>query len=109
MNRLDETGDYWVILQVEPDAGEFAHGGDPVRGELVEGADAGEQQQLRRVDGAAREDHLARAPGNLLVCSVAVGDTDGARAVDQHARDLGAGGDGQVWAPERGTQVGVGG
>ena len=107
MDRLDERGDHRVVLQVEPDAGELANRPDPVPGELVERTDTGEQQQLRRVYGAAGKDHFAPAAGDFLLRAPAVGNTDGACAIEQHTRDVGAGGDGEVRAPQRGTQIGV--
>ena len=53
--------DLEVVLEVLADARQVVHGVDAERLELVGVADAGELQQLRRVDRAAAEDHLAGA------------------------------------------------
>ena len=76
--------DLEVVLQVLADAREVVDDVDPERLELARVADAGELQQLRRVDRAAAEDHLAGLdplrpdPARDL-------DADRPRAVEEHA------------------------
>jgi hypothetical protein len=55
--------DLEVVLQVLADAGQVVHDVDAERLEVVRVADAGELQQLRRVDRAAAQDHLAGGDG----------------------------------------------
>ncbi|MDT4848307.1 hypothetical protein FQZ97_823940 [compost metagenome] len=50
--------DVLVILQVLADAGQLVVQRDAVAGEFGSRANAGQHQQLRRVDGAGAEDHL---------------------------------------------------
>ena len=75
-----------MVLQVLADAREVVHDADAERLELGRVADPGDLQQLRRVDRAAAEDHLARLdplgpdPARYL-------DPDRARAVEQDAVD----------------------
>ena len=71
-----------MVLQVLADAGQVVHDVDAERRELRGVADAGELQQLRRVDRAAAEDHLARA--DRLAADL---DADGARALEHDAVD----------------------
>ena len=54
-----------MVLEVSSDAGERVHHRDAVALELVGRADAGEEEELRRVVGAAAEDHLALGLGSL--------------------------------------------
>ena len=49
-----------MILQIRADAGMIGNDGDAVLAQKLRGADAGELQNLRRVDRAGGEDHLAR-------------------------------------------------
>ena len=48
-----------MVLQVRPDAGKIDRDVDAMTAQLVRRADAGQHQQLRRVERAARQDHLA--------------------------------------------------
>jgi hypothetical protein len=71
-------------------------------------ADAGELQQLRRVDGAAGQDHFTG--GDLMGLAVAaVGDAGGHVALEVDLGDEGPGQDGQVLPAELRPQVGAGG
>ena len=100
----DERGD--VILQVLADAAQGDSHRDSLRAELVGVADPGQHQQLRRVDRAAREDHLTLRPHDGLLAMADVLDADDTRAVEQqpgHQRlDL----HGQVGARQRRAQIG---
>jgi hypothetical protein len=84
-------------------------GGLQVRGV----ADARELQQLRRVDGAAAQNHLAARPHLLHLAALHHLDADGAQrivaAFKQDAGDLGMGLQRQIGALERRAQVGHGG
>ena len=51
--------DLVAVLQVAADAGQVDAHGDAVRAQLRGRADARQHQQLRRVEGAAAQDHLA--------------------------------------------------
>jgi hypothetical protein len=77
-----------------------------VRAQLVEIADARQHQQLRRVDRAARENHLTLRPHDGLLAMPDVFDADDTGAVEQqpgHQRlDL----HGQVAARQRRAQIG---
>ncbi len=52
-----------VVLQVAADAGQLVHRVDTVAFQFLRIADPGQLQQLRRVDGAAGQDHLAGLDG----------------------------------------------
>ena len=54
-----------MVLEVFPDFRRFGHHGNAVLAQQVRRADAGELEQLRRLDGAGREDHLALGTGRL--------------------------------------------
>lgn len=105
---LDQEADRHMVVEVETDTRQVAQRLDPVLGELLGGPDAGEEQQLRRVDGPTANHHLVCAARNPLGGPVAVGDTDRSRALEQHARGVGAGDDGEIRPVERRPQVGVG-
>src|SRR5262245_61510060 len=66
--------------------------------------DAGQLQELRRTDGARRENHFTLGLGILLFIAVPELETDRALAVE--AQDLGMGicEDVQVWPRHRGAQ-----
>src|SRR3546814_11541321 len=53
--------DLQVVLQVLADARQVVRDGDALRLQFVGRADAGQQQHLRRVDGAAGADQIGRA------------------------------------------------
>ena len=74
-----------MVLQVRADAGAVGDDRDAVLGEVRRRADAGEHQQLRRVDRGGGEDHLGAGLDHLA--GVAAGDLDagGAAVGDDHA------------------------
>ena len=73
--------DLEVILQVLADARQVVHDRDAERLELARVPDAGELQQLRRVDRAAAEDDLLRAD-HLRLAAVHDLDPDRARPLE---------------------------
>ena len=72
-------------------------------------ADAGELQQLRRVDRAGADDHLAGGARLALLAIHGVAHADAALAVEQQAFGQRVGLDGQVRPPARGIEVADGG
>ena len=78
-----------MILQVFADAGQIQLHLDAVLRQLAGGADAGGQQQHRRVDGAAGQDQLAPR-ADALDFSVALDlDANRAAALEQDFSDMG--------------------
>jgi hypothetical protein len=75
-----------VILQVRADAWHVGDHLDAVLAQQIGRADAGELQQLRRVECAAREDHLAAGARDVRGAVLAVFDADRAAAFEQDAR-----------------------
>jgi hypothetical protein len=66
------------------------------------GADARQHQHLRRVDGPAAQDDLARGAQHVLAGPVAIGDADGAAILDHHAHHLRPGDEAEVAVPLQG-------
>ncbi len=66
----------------------------------------GEHQQLRRVVGAATEDHLALGAQLLQLAELARLDPDRTLALEEHAVDVHVGHHGQVGPLTRRVQVG---
>src|SRR5690606_21988710 len=58
-----QGADVEVVLQVGADPGGVVQHLDPVMSQVVGRADAREHQQLRRIDGAPAQQHLAPGPG----------------------------------------------
>ena len=74
-------------MEVAPDARHVGDHVEPVLAQVVGRPDAGEQQELRRADGAAREQHLA----GLAALDPTVArplDADAARAREQQPARL---------------------
>ena len=95
LDVLDASGEARrvVVAQVLADTCERMADGNAVLLQQRRWTDAGELQQLRRIVGAAGEDHLAAgAHGHVLAAASAdaVGDADGALALKQQFRDVGA-------------------
>ena len=85
-----------MILQVLSDARQMVHRGDAV---LLQGrrvADAGQHQELRRLERAGAQDHLAPRADLLRLVALPVFDADGALAVEQDARRVRLGLDAEV-------------
>ena len=101
--------EFEVILQVRADAGAVGDYGDAVRGEFGAGADAGEFEQLHRVDRAAGEDHLAGGVDFVVLAVAVIGDAGGFGAFEQDFRREGVFDDGEVGAFSGGVEIGFGG
>ena len=97
-----------VVAQVLPHAGEFVDDGDAHFAQVVGGADAGEEQQLRGGDGAAADDDFAAGDGEAFAAAVHLY-AHGAFAVKEDAAGVDVGADGEVEAVARQVEVGEGG
>ena len=62
LRRVDHQHHVDVVVQVRADAGQVVHHGDAVLLQLRARADARQHQQLRRLQRAGAQQHLARAP-----------------------------------------------
>jgi hypothetical protein len=109
LRALVDDGDGQVVLEVAADAGPVRDHLDAVLGGVVRGADAGEHEQLRGVDGAATEDDLRLGFDLGPVAALLVLDAGGPPAVEQHPRHPRARLGGQLRPAKRRLQVGVGG
>ena len=87
-----------MILQVLSDAGQMMRGGDAVLGQRGRVADAGQHQQLRGLERAGGQDHLAAGADLLRLLALPVFDADRALALEQDAGGLRAGLDAQICA-----------
>ena len=97
--------DLEVVLEVLTDAGQVVDQVDAEAGKVVLVADAGELEQLRGVDGAAAQDHLARGDA-AGPAGAEIVDADGALALEPDAGAERERVDGQVLAVPHGVQVG---
>ena len=88
-------------------AGQVGDDVDAVLARWAAGPDAGEHQQLRAVDRAAAEQHLARRRGRDLAAAGAVGHPGGAAALDHDAGGERAGLDVEVLAVAHRLEVGL--
>ncbi len=82
--------DVLVILQVEPDPWQRVAGNDPVARKLLGRADAGQQQQLRRVDRPGAQDHFPACQQLPDPAVLADFHTAGTSALQQHPVGQGA-------------------
>src|SRR3546814_2562096 len=73
-----------VVLQVGADAGAVGHDRDAVSTQLRFRADAGQHQQLRRVDRTAAEDHFPRGPVADCLAPAGTGDRKSTRLNSSH-------------------------
>ena len=96
-----------VILEILADTRAFAKHLDAVLTQQRAGADTRELQQLRRVDRATTEDHLARRARLEHTTVASIGDTHRAAALEQHAHDVCPAHHPQVGARPRRFQVGA--
>ena len=98
-----------VVAEVLADRGLVEQHLDFAHRQVLGRADAGEHQQLRRVEGAAAEDHLALGAQLLRLAELARLDPDRAGALEEHPVDVHEGHHGQVRPLHRRVQVGDGG
>ena len=102
---------YWhahleMILQVGADARHVGDHVDAMRAQQLRRADAGELQDLRRIDRAARQRSPRRRACAMRVSSpCTIFDADGAAALEQNARRERAGFDLQIGALARRLQI----
>src|SRR5690606_2164947 len=94
-----------VVLQVGAHAGTIEQDVDAVPAQFGLRADARQHQQLRRVDRAAAEDHLAPGPVVERAAAFPAGHAGRAPAVEGDALDHGAGAHGEVRARPGGVEV----
>ena len=87
-----------MVLQVLSDARQMMHAGDAVLAKRCAVADAGQHQQLRRLERAGGNDHLAPRADLLQLLALAIFDADRALALEQDARRLRLGFDAQIGA-----------
>ena len=90
------------------DAGQVVDDLDADLAQVGRGADAGQHQQLGRVDGATGQDHLGVGVDRRVLVAGPVGDADRASAVDDHPLDEGAGAHGEVRPILGRLEVGLG-
>ena len=97
-----------VVLQVLTDPLEIVHHVDAEVGEFLARPDAGELQQLRRVDGPAADDHFASRPHLVAQVVAPVAHAHRAPALEQDARGQRVRAHLQIGAVQRRAQIGVG-
>ena len=98
-----------MVLQVFPHAWRSEPHIDPVRAQMVRIANAGEHQEVRRIDDAAREQQLAFGAGDALLSALLVFDAGRAAVLEHDARRMRAHFHAQVGAAKRRPQISVGG
>ena len=101
--------DLQMVLQVGADAGPVGDHIDAVLLQVLAGADAGEHENLRRVDGGRREDDLAPGADAADRAAGLVLDAGGAPAFDDHPANVGVGLQPEVAALHRRLEIGIGG
>ncbi len=87
-----------MVLQVLPDPGQMMHAGDAVFGQCRAVADAGQHQEMRRLERAGGDDDLAAGADLLCLVALPVFDADRALAFEQDAARLRIGLDAQIGA-----------
>ena len=98
-----------VVLEVAPDLRRLRHHRQAEALQRRAVADAGEHEQLRALDGAGREDHLAPGAVDLLrPIGPAHGDAHGALAFEHNAQAQPLRFDAQVRPLQRGAEIGHG-
>ncbi len=96
--------DEQVILQVTANAGKVGQDADAELPQLIGRTDAGEHQQLWRVDGSAGENDLAPRTDQRLATAAADHHADGAALLDRDADRLHVGQDRKVRTQARRIQ-----
>ncbi len=94
-----------MILQISAYALTIRNDRDAVLAQQLRGADAGELQELRALDRASGEDHLACGLCDQCPAALPVLDSRGPRALEEDALGVGAGFHPQVRPAARGLQV----
>ncbi len=94
-----------MVLQVGADAGDVGRDRDAVLPQQRGRAEAGELHELRRVEGAAGEDHLAIGARHMRRAAAAILDAGRTAAVEQDAGRERVGDDLEVGAPARLAQI----
>jgi hypothetical protein len=97
-----------VVLQVLADAGQFMDDRNAVRCKFDGRADSGQQQELRRAEGAAADDDLTLRFRNRLASTHAIAHPGGPLAFKDDARGMRADNDSKVRPVHRRMQIGGG-
>ncbi len=84
-----QGADVQMILQVAADLGQVGDHRDAVFAQVIGWPESGQHQQLRRVDRAAGDDHLAGVDALGVMPAAAQLHADRAAAIEQHAFDQG--------------------
>src|SRR6478736_261405 len=95
-----------MILQVLADARQLMNHADAMLLQFVHGADAGKQQELRRAESAAAEDHLAARFRGFIAALPAIAHAGRALAVKDEPGCLRAGDNGQIRPVHHRVQIG---
>ncbi len=98
-----------MVLQIAADHRRVERGRDSEGGKLACVADAGQHHDLRRVDGAGRQDDLAPGPYRGFHAVRDVFDAGDASGLDDKTGDMGMRPHLEIGAPAHGVQIGVGG
>ena len=102
---LDDV-DVEMILQILADARQVEHHRHAERAQLAGRTDAGEEQKLRRVDRAAGEHHFLSGSNSVPPAAACIFDADRAAVLDEVARRLRLGEDGEVFPRRHRMQIG---
>ena len=98
-----------MILQIFSDR-QVGRDVDAEAAQMLRRSDAGEHQELRRVEGAGREDDFARCAGaHVSIRLVMYSTPRRARAVERDAGRVRVGGDGEIFSSARRLEIGIGG
>ena len=95
-----------MLLQVAPDAGAVVHHRDAVVLEVRRRADPAQHQQVRRIVGPARDDHLAPRADHLRRAAVVDLDPDAALALEHQPADQHPRAHVEVLPPHRRLEIG---
>ncbi len=106
--RVGDARTQDVILQICADARQVDRDRDAERAQRVGWPDAGELEELRRVDGTGGEDHLALGPDPPRPPVVAEGETAAAAGLDGQPQHQGAGQNREVGAAHDRVEIGRG-
>ena len=93
-----------MVLQVLAHARQVAHHADAVLAQQRRRPDPGQLQQLRRLQRAGAQQHLAPGSQRAHLAVDAVAHAAGAAALEQHGHGVGAGLHAQVGRPSAGRR-----